>query len=683
MYSIRRSMIICFLLLSGLSLAVVAGWMYQITQQTLQAKQEARSKVTDREYDEARNRERWRRKLGLLSQARTLAGMTQSQIQWTKFPQVATFSLGILPSTLTPFGHLQFPVWLGHAYHTPLRNRLVRIVVADIQLDEATLQQYLKHRQVDPDDPSPLVKAPREYFQIATSWGNTWRSSSLDGTSMPLRLDKLNSNENWANEQVAWNWETMTLADQTRVYGVIFKVPLTQYRFPSRWDRSWRGLRRSRGDRRGHYDKHKGPGREEHTTDAGHEKTGPPWPKLTRRDDRREGPVFGWLPAIVRPGNPRDGTDDTTRSEERYYDLPTVYVQCAWEDAPFKQRLDALEAERDAALAGLAEETRHTLAMIRFRLILIGGLTFAGVLIGGSLIIWRGLRPLGQVSEAVSRVSEKDFRLSIDRDRLPRELVPIVDRLTQTLTLLRRAFDREKQATADISHELRTPLAALLTTLEVTLRKPRESDQYRETLQECRSIGRQLSQLVERILQLARLDAGSDHLHLTRVNVAVLLEDCATVARPLAEVRGLDFSLSYPAGLSLYTDPDKLREVLLNLLHNAIEYNRPAGSVKLQATQQHHQFYFEVTDTGIGIAADAQERIFERFYRSDPARQETGIHAGLGLAIVKGYVERLGGQIEVKSVLHQGSTFRICLPVTEPTRLPALMIEEGTTEVAV
>src|SRR5205814_8332115 len=142
-------------------------------------------------------------------------------------------------------------------------------------------------------------------------------------------------------------------------------------------------------------------------------------------------------------------------------------------------------------------------------------------------------------SDAVSRVSEKDFRLQFDDPRLPRELQPIADRLAQTLELLRRAFTREKQAAADISHELRTPLAALLTTTEVALRKSRTPDEYRELLQDCHATGKQMNQLVERLLSLARLDAGVDTFRPQDVDVAELAEQCAALVRPLAEAREL------------------------------------------------------------------------------------------------------------------------------------------------
>ncbi len=109
-------------------------------------------------------------------------------------------------------------------------------------------------------------------------------------------------------------------------------------------------------------------------------------------------------------------------------------------------------------------------------------------------------------------------------------------------------------------------------------------------------------------------------------------------------------------------DPDKLREVLNNLLHNAIQYNRPNGRIDLRVEQEEDRVCMEVRDTGIGISPDARSQIFERFYRADRSRGGDGLHAGLGLALVKEYVDLMGGRIDVESEEGQGSTFRVWLP---------------------
>jgi signal transduction histidine kinase len=291
--------------------------------------------------------------------------------------------------------------------------------------------------------------------------------------------------------------------------------------------------------------------------------------------------------------------------------------------------------------------------------------TFAALFLGGYFLVWLGLVPLKRLSDAVSRVSARDFRLELDDRKMPHELKPIVERLRQTLDLLKRAFAREKQAAADISHELRTPLAALLTTLEVGLRKPRSAEEYREMLEDCRASGQQMNQLVERLLKLARLDAGADVVRPREIDVAALGDQCASLVRPLVEARGLVLRVHHQGPALLMADPDKIREVVTNLLHNAIQYNRPNGSIDMMIGTENDELRIEVCDTGIGISREAKQRIFERFYRSDPSRHAEGLHAGLGLAIVKGYVDLMGGHIEVESKEGEGTLFRVCLPVRQ------------------
>ncbi len=333
-------------------------------------------------------------------------------------------------------------------------------------------------------------------------------------------------------------------------------------------------------------------------------------------------------------------------------------------------RLAAEQKEHDSDLTRVHEETRTELARLRGRLIAIGSVTFAALVLGGWFFVARGLSPLRTLSDAVSRVSEKDFRLPVVPAELGRELAPIHARITQTLTLLQRAFAREKQAVTDISHELRTPIAALLATIDVSLRKPRTPDQYRTTLEECRLISKQLGQLVERIMTLASLDAGNDHTHVAHVDAAELAAGCAAVIRPLAVANNVSVATRLDESVALDTDAAKLREVLMNLLHNAVEYNNPNGTIDLTVRRDGARAVFEVRDTGIGMTAEVRERIFERFYRADASRTATGVHAGLGLAIVREYVARLGGEIAVESEPGAGTTFRVTLPIGAHTASP-------------
>jgi len=354
-----------------------------------------------------------------------------------------------------------------------------------------------------------------------------------------------------------------------------------------------------------------------------------------------------------------------------------IYVQCASDTTRLVQRLAQLDNKRDLEIAGVQEESRASLASLRSHLWLICLATFMATAVGGYLLVLIGLWPLKRVGDAVSKVSAKDFKLPLDNRPLPVELRPIVERLKGALDLLKRTFAREKQAVADISHDLRTPVAALLASTEVALRKPRSAEQYREVIEDCHATGKQMSRIVECLLALARLDAGVDRVYTCDVDVADLAEECVNLVRPLAQERQLDLQIHRNGSITVHTDPAKVREVLTNLLHNAIQYNRPQGSVSLSVSRENGTLQFDVSDTGIGIAPAAREHIFERFYRADPSRHGDvmgdlsgnigdSMHSGLGLAIVKGYVDLLGGSIRVESTLGTGSTFHVELPAVPP-----------------
>jgi signal transduction histidine kinase len=351
---------------------------------------------------------------------------------------------------------------------------------------------------------------------------------------------------------------------------------------------------------------------------------------------------------------------------------PTIFVQCASDLRRLEAHLSQLAAQRDGDLAAVEADTAETLAGMRRRLLGLTTATFLAGVIGCFGLVWLGLLPLGRLTEAVSRVSPRDFRLPVEEGRLPRELRPIAGRLADTLAQLERAFAREKQATADMSHELRTPLAALLATTDLALRKNRAPAEYREFLDECRRSARQMNETVERMLALARLDAGVDTVRPRPLDAADVAEQAAAVVRPLAEARGLRLRVHLPAqpgAARVVADPDKLREVLTNLLHNAVQYNRSpgpdgGGTVDLAVDRSNGSLVLEVRDTGIGIPPAALGHIFERYYRADPSRGQDGLHAGLGLSIVREYVSLMGGTVAVESTEGKGSTFRVWLPVS-------------------
>ncbi len=397
-------------------------------------------------------------------------------------------------------------------------------------------------------------------------------------------------------------------------------------------------------------------------------------------------PVFPkWGPGVLRPpqkekeknkGGKGAGQPRPFEAKPPVTKTPVIFIQYASDLSSTEAKIVDLRDKRDRQIAQLQTNVQNDLQQLRSRMIWIGLSALAALWFGGYLVIRLGLAPLSKMSEAVSQVSVKDFHLPLDAQQLPNELQPIAERLTVMLDELQKAFAREKQAAADISHELRTPLAALMTTLEVGLKKKRSVDEYQEILDDCRSSGQHMYQLVERLLTLARLDAGADRYHAAEADVTDIALQCADLIRPLAKARGLALRLHLPETISTRTDANKVRELLINLLHNAVEYNKPNGAIDLAVERVNGRVRLEVRDTGIGITPDSLEHIFERFYRADPSRHADTPHAGLGLAIVKSYIDLMSGTIRVESSAG-GTAFIVELPFVASIRDVETAVREG------
>jgi heavy metal sensor kinase len=599
--SIRLSLMICFLALLGVALGAVSVLVYRNTEQTLIAKKAEAKGRLEAEFKQSCEKERAQLEYALLMQARALVG--QVEFQWPERRQRPPFFF-IAPLYRTGYPQLS-SLWLLSSIQAPNANfstPFSLMLGTEKPLGVDLKRPNLFKIGIDEEEAKEhLDLKVAQYIQLDDNFGGTYKSTSLGNRALPFDPEQFQSEVDWRPADV------VTLDEGHQVLRVILKVSPV------------RRIARS--------------------APAGRPApSGPPAPSSDRISHVK------WL------GN----TEPVAR--------PGQFIQCACDMNLYESAVARFQAVRDDELKTLEEQTDGSLSTLRQRLLLISLATFVATGLGGFWLVHLGLSPLRKLSVAVSRVSAKDFRLPFEERRVPREVEPIVARLNETLEMLKRAFAREKQAAADISHELRTPLAALLANVEVTLRKPRSSEIYREALEDCRASGQQMSHLVERLLALARLDAGVDMLRPQSVDAAEVAEQCASLVRPLAEARGLELRVHRNGPAILQADPAKLREVVTNLLHNAIQYNQPHGSVDLLVARQNGCLEVEVRDTGIGISAEARQHIFERFYRADPARSADGLHAGLGLAIVKGYVDLMGGSIAVESTEGKGSTFRVRLP---------------------
>ncbi len=235
--------------------------------------------------------------------------------------------------------------------------------------------------------------------------------------------------------------------------------------------------------------------------------------------------------------------------------------------------------------------------------------------------------------------------------------------LLQDLTRLRRLELVRRDFVANVSHELRTPLASLKTLVQTlqegACQDPAVAPQFLAQIEDQVDL---LIQMVEELLELSRLESGRAPLRFAPVPITALIDPVIARLRPQAERAQLTLDVDLPEGLPpVWADPERAQQIFVNLIHNAIKFTPAGGWIRITAEQKEEMLAISVADNGIGIPADDLDRIFERFYKSDRARNTPG--TGLGLAIVRHIVQAHGGQIEVQSREGEGSVFTVMLPV--------------------
>jgi signal transduction histidine kinase len=246
----------------------------------------------------------------------------------------------------------------------------------------------------------------------------------------------------------------------------------------------------------------------------------------------------------------------------------------------------------------------------------------------------------------------------------------MADQLEDSVAIIRRDRDRLRDFLADVSHELRTPIAALLTFNELLTERAGDDPQARaEFLENSRVQLERLDWLAQNLLELSKLDSGLVLLDLRPDDLRAAVESAVEQAGPAARRRDVRLSLSLPdSPIRLRHDPQRIGQVVTNLVGNAIKFSEPGGEVRITARPADDgAAVIEVTDTGVGIEPAELPRIFDRFYRGSLANEARGSGSGLGLAIVRSIVDMHHGSVEVTSRRGAGTTFRVVLPA-DPRR---------------
>ena len=263
----------------------------------------------------------------------------------------------------------------------------------------------------------------------------------------------------------------------------------------------------------------------------------------------------------------------------------------------------------------------------------------------GEVDIGPGLRMLRVVATPIEQ-----------RDR------PSVLVIVQDLTTIQRLEGMRREFVANLSHELRTPLASIKAAVEALQGGAAEDKALAsEFLERVNNEVDELTQLVQRLMDLSRVETGKAALEIKPLDIREVIGEVAERLRPLAEQQGLSVETDYPPRLrKVMADRASVSEVLVNLLGNAIKFTPGGGSIRLSARLSEEMVEIAVEDTGEGIHPDHLPHIFERFYKADRSRSSDGV--GLGLAIAKHLIQAQGGRIWAESVLDEGSVFHITLP---------------------
>jgi heavy metal sensor kinase len=307
----------------------------------------------------------------------------------------------------------------------------------------------------------------------------------------------------------------------------------------------------------------------------------------------------------------------------------------------------------------ITEDQRQLISAIR-GLAAVCVLATIFMMVAIALRIRRSLRPLQDMSQMAGAISAEDLsKAKLQLSHAPSEVKELAQTFNMMLSRLSDAWEQQRQFVSNVSHELRTPLTVVLGYLQSLLRRSTNLNDYqKEALETAASEADRTVRLLEDLLDLARADSGYVHYRLESMVLNDLVVEVAGMAEKFSD-RFIQVEGKEP--VSAIVDRDRLKQVLINLIDNAVKYSEPDQLIKLSVERVDQQAIIQVCDRGVGIPLQDQSRIFERFYRVDEARaRSTGGH-GLGLAIVKTLVEGMGGSITVRSKLDGGSVFTIVL----------------------
>ncbi len=315
-----------------------------------------------------------------------------------------------------------------------------------------------------------------------------------------------------------------------------------------------------------------------------------------------------------------------------------------------------------------------TIAAVVGFLIIAAATALLFAIVVSSVLARRLTKPLRRLTDAARALAEGDLARRVPAEaaltggleitELSHQFNAMADQVEETMEVIRRDRDISREFLADVSHELRTPLAALRTFNELLREKAGDDPAARaEFLESSAQQIERLDWLAQNLLELSKLDSGLVRLDLRPDDLRATILSAVEQAQVSARRRGIDLTTELPeTPMTIRHDPQRLGQVLINLIGNGLKFTPRGGTVRVTLVAQHRGARIQVSDSGVGIDATELPHVFERFYRGSRANEARGSGSGLGLAIVRSIVEMHGGRVMVESRVGSGSTFTVTLP---------------------
>ena len=282
--------------------------------------------------------------------------------------------------------------------------------------------------------------------------------------------------------------------------------------------------------------------------------------------------------------------------------------------------------------------------------------------LGGTFVADRALNPIRQLINTLKSIvasGKIDVRVPVyQTDKLHEELISLFNSMLEKIETLMNGM---RNVLDNVAHDLRTPMTRLRGTAEMALQSEQKADLLREALSDCIEESERILIMLNTLMDISEAETGAMKLEPEKMNVAPLIEDIVELYGYTAEEKGVSVYTGFPEELYLTADRNWVRQVLANLLDNAIKYTPTGGRIDIQACRREQEVVITVKDTGVGISHEELDKIWERLYRGDKSRSQRGL--GLGLSLVNAIVGAHRGYVQVSSEPGAGSVFTVYLPV--------------------